>query len=190
MMRFFWPFVVLLASASSCKSESDDAGTTTTVDQDPKRVALSSIASLGADIYNANFVGTPCGKVDKTTTCPDGGDIVVSGSFTCETGSNNVQSLKLDFTYVMKDCVEIKNGITLTLTGSMTHSGTSTNISSVITSETISYKSVDDIKITAKGTNYTTLDDKCSFSVTSRKADVNSDSKVTGSLCGDSFSAR
>ena len=177
----------LLAVAIACGSSSSD-DTTTAEPVDAKRVTTSNIASLGSDIYNANLVGKPCGKFDKSTTCPGGGTVIISGTFTCTTASTGVQSMNLDLTYVMTDCVEVRNQITTTLTGTMKHTGTSTNLASVVTSETISFQSSGPVKITSTGTAYKPLSESCEFALTSRLTEAGGTSKVTGTLCGQSFS--
>lgn len=179
--------LLLLASIFACGSSSSN-DTTPAEPVDAKRVTTSNIASLGSDIYNANLVGKPCGKVDKSTTCPGGGSVVMSGSFTCTTASTGVQSMNLDLTYVMTDCVEVRNQATTTLTGTMKHTGASTNLASVVTSEVISFQSSGTVKITSTGTSYKPLSESCEFGLTSRLTEAGGTSKVTGTLCGQSFS--
>lgn len=183
-------YLVVGSLFQGCGSTSSD-DSTSTEPADPRRVVLTDIAGLGTDIYNANFVGKTCGTQDKTTTCPNGGTVKISGSFSCTT-TNGTQSSNLDLTYVMTNCVEVRNGMTVTLTGTMKHTGSSTNVSSVVTSETIEYKSVGPVKITGTSVSANVYkdfsNDACEYTVNSRLTEVGGTSKVTGTLCGDAFS--
>lgn len=177
--------LVVTSLVAACgSSDSEDEGTTAKAD--PKRAIVSAIAGLGGDLYNTNWAGQPCVVVSKETTCPAGGQVKITGSYTCPT-TNGSQTTSLDFTYEMTDCVEVRNGLTLTMTGKMTHTGSSTNVTSIVTSETIAYKSIDKVAIVAVGDAYESLTDSCEFAITSRLSEAGGDSKVTGTLCGESF---
>jgi hypothetical protein len=173
---------------ASCTTKSDDGESTTTGPVSPLRAMMSAVATLGADLYNTNYAGKPCTTVAKTTTCPGGGDVVISGSFTCSTGSNGVQTTNIDFLYDVTDCIEVRSGLTLTMTGKISHTGSSTNVSSIITAETIQLKSQGEVKMKAVGANYEKFSDNCTFAVKSSKANATSDSVVSGVICGESFS--
>lgn len=181
-------FVLCLACVplTGCGPTSDDSGTAEPVS--PMRAITSGIAGLGTDLYNSNWVGTTCGKVDKATTCPGGGTVTITGFFSCSTSSTGVQALNLDFTYVMVDCIEVRNNLTLTLNGTMKHAGTSTNVATIVTSESITYVSSSPVKIVATGSPYKSFNDSCEFSLISRQAERGGPSRVTGTLCGESFS--
>lgn len=197
MVRFtielFAVICLLSAVAASCNSDKSDGTPTTTELADPRRAITGIIASLGANLYNENWVGKPCIIVNKTTTCPNGGNVIITGDFSCSTNSNGVQALNLNFTYNMTDCIEVRSGLTVTLNGKMTHTGSSTNISSVITSENISYKSVGSVKIDSKGVTsrsavYKDFAESCEFAISSRLTETGETSKTTGTLCGETYS--
>ena len=177
----FFVFMHLVA----CGSKTSENAPTDPVD--PKRATAANVASLGSGIYNANFVGKPCATVNKSTTCPGGGAVEITGSFSCTTSSTGVQSMNLDLTYSMTNCIEVRSGLTTTLTGIMKHTGSSTNLASVVTSETISYNSSGKVTMTSIGPAYKSLSESCDFALTSRISEAGGTSKVTGTLCEESF---
>lgn len=150
---------------------------------DATRAVAGSIATLGAELYNTNWVGKLCEVVEKETVCSAGGTVRITGSFSCITGGNGVQNLNLDFTYEMDDCTIANSNLIVSLTGTMTHLGSSSNVSSIITSETIVYKSTEPVIISARGANYLDFDDICFFSLVSKLTDPAAKSTLSGQLC-------
>jgi len=185
LIAIMWSNVFLVACSSSPKA----AATAPATPIDPKGAIIDDISTLGADLYNANFVGKPCTTVDSQTTCPGGGNVHITGSFSCSTGSNDVQNLNLNFSYDMTSCIVVANNLTLTLTGTMTHTGSSSNVSSIVSAETINYQAQTPVKIVAvgaTGSNYAPFNNSCAFALVAQKASVNSTEKVSGVICGTS----
>jgi len=172
---------VLIINTSACKSSDDDDSSSEKADA--TAAVAAEIAILGAEIYNANWVGQTCTTVSKTANCSAAGTVAITGSFSCTTSDAGVQTMNLDFSYDMTACTITNQNISVVLTGTMTHSGTSTNVNSVITAETITFRATTPVTITATGASYKDFASDCTFAVVTKKADVASEATISGSLC-------
>ncbi len=179
MRRFLSLFFSFGLFGGCASSDSDDSGGTAPAD--PRRAVITNIAALGDDIYNANWVGVTCGIANKTTTCPAGGSVVISGEYACPT-VNGTQVVNMNFTYDMTDCAIIRNSLTLKMSGKMTHAGSSSSAS-----QTINYQSIGPMTIVGTGDPYVPFNESCEFAVTSRSSSASTTATVNGTLCGESL---
>ena len=149
-----------------------------------------AIVDTASQIYNINFAGKPVGAQNLTTTCPQGGEVTITGS-TGYSQNNNITTV--DLTLNMKDCKSSRrytNGINATsvtdvgfiLTGIMTFKG---SFDSSRGYNATTYQS-DSLKIsgTISSTGYKTviIDETCPFT-----ASINNET-VSGYICSRQFS--
>ncbi len=173
-------FILLFLLSCSDTSNSDSEISQSDKDMYTGYAIIDSIAQ----IYNINFAGKPVGSINTNTTCPIGGNVVITGS----TGySQNNGITTVDLSFVMTDCKTQKHtenniDISTSLTGTITWKG---SFDSSRDYDATNYQS-ESLKIQAsiKVPNHkeTIIDETCKFAATI------TNKTVSGSICSRSFS--
>jgi hypothetical protein len=174
--------IMLLFFLLSCSDSGNSEKTLSQSDID--RYTGFAIVDTASQIYNINFAGKPVGAQNLTTTCPQGGEVIITGS----TGySQNNGITTVDLILNMKDCKSSRhttNGIdtTITLTGIMTFKGSfdSSRGYNATTHQSDSLKISGAISVT--GFKTATVDETCPFT-----ASINNET-VSGYICSRQFS--
>jgi hypothetical protein len=145
-------------------------------------VALTAVRDELKLIYNLTLQGKPVGKQDATTDCPLGGSAHVFGT---ATSNADVGTTSVSLTYVLAQCdysqtdTDPTQTYTMTVTGTITESGTLSDQPSSTTALTIKSPS-----LTVDGTVYSpplTYDEmNCAMDL------GQSGSELSGTFCGRS----
>lgn len=172
-----------LCLLSSC-SDLTDTGDKTLNQSSIDKYTGYAIIDAVSQIYNINFAGKPVGGQNITTTCPQGGEVTITGS----TGySQNNGITTVDLSLAMKDCKSSKHtsdGVdtAFTLTGTITFKGSfnsSTNYNAT-THQSDSLKIVGNISV--PNFKSAPVDETCKFTATI------TDNTVSGNICSRQFS--
>jgi hypothetical protein len=146
-----------------------------------------AIDALSGDIETTDIGGTACGPLDKTVSCPKGGTVALTGTSTnCPTPtSSGVENI--DFTYTMTGCADAIDGVTVTLTGVATHSGTLTTVGGTLTAQNVQFNATSSVIVVASQQGSSDVTNSCTFALT---YDLSSGtSTLDGTLCGEMFTA-
>ncbi|MGB9599862.1 MAG: hypothetical protein ACP5QK_13085 [Myxococcota bacterium] len=181
MKRFFLLLIVFVIGIGC----SDITGSDSTLNQEMiDRYTGYAIIDAVSQLYNINFAGRPVGSHNITTTCPQGGDVTITGNVGY---AQNNDITTVDLTFNMTNCKSSKhteNGVDtiFTLTGIITFKGSfnsSTNYNAT-THQSDSLKITGTIKVP----NYkiAEVDESCNFSASI------TNSTVSGSVCSRTFS--
>lgn len=181
-MKMFSILFLVLLVLFGCGDLTDSEKTLSqaTIDRYTGYAIIDAVAQL----YNINFAGKPVGGQNITTTCPQGGDVTITGN-TGYSSNNGISTV--DLTFNMNNCKSSKhdeNGVDtiFTFTGIITFKGSfnsSTNYNAT------NYQS-DSLKMsgTIDVPKYKTanVDESCKFTASI------TNSTVSGSICSRAFS--
>ncbi|MCX7959264.1 MAG: hypothetical protein N3B13_09480, partial [Deltaproteobacteria bacterium] len=121
-MKVFY-FFLLLIFLSSCSDLTDSNNKLSQSEID--RYTGYAIIDAVTQLYNINFAGKPAGGQNLTTTCPDGGNVTITGS-TGYSQNNNITTV--DLSLKMSECQTSKHSqnntdSSLKLTGTIIFKG-------------------------------------------------------------------
>ncbi len=180
MKKLFFVLMVILVVACSDLTDKENKLSQSDIDRYTGYAIIDSVSQ----IYNINFAGKPVGSQNLTTTCPNGGNVTITGS----TGySQNNGITTVDLMFQMTNCQTSKRtqnnlDLAVTLSGNISFKG-SFNSS---TDYNATNNQSDSLKISAlinaPGFKPENVDETCKFSATV------SNNTVSGYICERKFS--
>lgn len=145
-----------------------------------------AIANLMVDLNNVNIAGKTCGEHEITTLCPNGGTVLITGKNTCGE-SNGSRTSTNEFTFTMADCSGTHNDSTVTITGVVLSTGSVTDISGIVVSQSLQYAAIVKVNLVASGTYIEDFDENCRFAVMLRKGKYDAEVTTSGNVDGKTF---